>query len=158
MSHSAKKVEEKEEVSGRLPLQKHWSSQASSRHTEALLPKICRQEAENNWFLLPLLINLLIIQTMSLFSSYYLPLFFWGAGWYSSTVELNCPSVWKHYSSQWRRDMDILKQVRWRAMKTVKMLQHLSESERLRELGLFILKKRWLKRSLPKWINNWWWK
>lgn len=42
VTHSAIKVEEKKgEVNPRLSLQKHWSSQETSRYTEALLLKTC---------------------------------------------------------------------------------------------------------------------
>ncbi|KAK4823613.1 hypothetical protein QYF61_004216 [Mycteria americana] len=50
-------------------------------------------------------------------------------------------ALMRHY----KRNMDILEQVRQRATKTIKGLKHLSYEERLRELGLFSLKKRRLQ-------------
>jgi len=40
------------------------------------------------------------------------------------------------------RKTELLEQVEWRAIKTTKVLEHLSYEERQRELGLFSLQKR----------------
>lgn len=43
------------------------------------------------------------------------------------------------WAFQYRRDMDILERVRWRATKMMRGLGHLSFDESLREMGLFSL-------------------
>jgi len=54
------------------------------------------------------------------------------------------------------REMGILEQVQQRATKMIKGFEHLTLEERLRELGLFSVEQRRLRRILAKCINSWW--
>ncbi|PKU43848.1 hypothetical protein llap_5844 [Limosa lapponica baueri] len=52
-----------------------------------------------------------------------------------------CIQLW---SPQHKKNMDLLERVQQRAMKTIRGLEHLSYEDRLRESGLFSLKRRGL--------------
>ena len=45
-------------------------------------------------------------------------------------------------SPQYRRDMDLLERIQRKATKMIQGMEHLSDEDRLRELGLFSLEKR----------------
>ena len=61
---------------------------------------------------------------------------------YSALVGLHLEYQVQTWSPQYRREMDLLEYVQRRATKLIQGLKFLSYKDRLRDLGLFSLKKR----------------
>ncbi|GAB0205579.1 mitochondrial enolase superfamily member 1 [Grus japonensis] len=73
---------------------------------------------------------------------------------YSTVVRPNLQSWIQFWAPQYKTVIDLLEQDHARDTKMIKGLKHLLHEERLRELGLFSLEKRRLRRILPMCLNT----